>query len=260
MVSLLLDHNKRTNKLGRWEYYKVAYVRSNVQRYSCLKSRNEEGGQPFPATCIHYCCCPVETEGLLNNPELDVALVPFVLGGAPIPNPLGAVPVDVPPNSDWPAGDACGVETFDESPNLNVVNGDEVPLVAGVDKAGVTACPPNANVDLEASPVLGAAGVDDGAVGQENVAFVVSAGLVMAPPLPNTFEFPLEPNTVNPAPEPVLVPKGVPCVPLPNPVNADLDAVSFNWEAAVSPKKLRGEVDNELAVLNADGVFCDSFD
>jgi len=110
--------------------------------------------------------------------------------------------------------------------------------------------------------VLAAAGVDDGAVGQENVAFGVSAGLATAPLLPNTFEFPLEPNTVDPAPEPVLVlvPKGVPCVPLPNPVNADLDAGSFNWDTAVSPpKELKGEVDNEFVVLNADDVFCDSF-
>jgi len=81
---------------------------------------------------------------LPNNPELPIALVPFLLGGAPNPNALGVVPAVELPNSDWPAGDACGVvvgvvENFDESPNLNAVNGDEVPLVAGVDETGVAA-------------------------------------------------------------------------------------------------------------------------
>lgn len=109
-------------------------------------------------------------------------------------------------------------------------------------------------MELEASPVLAAAG----AVGQDNVAFGVSADLVTAPLFPNTFEFPLEPNAVDPAPEPALVPNGVP---LPNPAKADLDTVLlFDWDAAVSPpKELKGEADG-FVVLNADGVFCDSFD
>lgn len=107
-------------------------------------------------------------------------------------------------------------------------------------------------MDPEASPVLVAVGVEDGVVDQENVVFGVSAGLATAPLPPNTFELPLDPNAVDPAPKPV-VPR-VPCVPLPNPMNAGLDA-------AVSPPKApNGEADDEFAVLNADGVFWDSFD
>jgi len=80
---------------------------------------------------------------LLNNP---VALLPFVVEGALNPNALGVLPAGVPPNNDGLAAKGCEacsvvagvVEVFDESPNLNPANGDEVPLATGVDETGVT--------------------------------------------------------------------------------------------------------------------------
>lgn len=85
-------------------------------------------------------------------------------------------------------------------------------------------------MDLAAPPALAAAvgGVDEGVV--DHIVFGVSAGLAAAPMFPNTFELP-PPNTVGPAPEPVFEPNGegeVPCIPLPNPVDAELVAPPFD--------------------------------
>jgi hypothetical protein len=74
-------------------------------------------------------------------------------------------------------------------------------------------------MDLGASPVL--AGVDEGVVDRASA----------APLFPDALEVPLAPNIVKLAPVPLFEPKGegeAPCVPLPNPLNADLAAVSFD--------------------------------
>jgi hypothetical protein len=111
--------------------YPQAYVRSKVQRYTCLP-RNEEGIKCVSCESDYCCCWP-------NGLELPVPLL--VGGGAPNPKAEGVVPVGIPPNIGCPAAGcgACGVvvvEVFEISPNLNAENDDEAPFV-GVAEVGV---------------------------------------------------------------------------------------------------------------------------